>query len=687
MPLRRHALAALPLVLLSSCADDAAEAPPEPPRFGRASVAELVAAMTLDEKVEQMAGASIATVNDLYLTPANERLDIPGFRMVDGPRGVRAGKATAFPVPAARGATWDPELEREVGRAIGWEANARGATVLLAPTINLLRHPAWGRAQETYGEDTTLLGAMGTAFVQGAQENVLACAKHFAANSIEDTRMEVDVTIDERTLREVYLPHFKRVVQDGRVACVMSAYNKVNGAYASENAHLLRDVLKTEWAFPGFVISDWVFGTHNTVQAAQAGLDIEMPFANHYGPALADAVRAGEVPEAVVDDAVTRILSGQMEGSAKPMAHPGDVESAAHRELARTVAARSMVLLENDGALPLDPASAGKIAVVGSLAAVARLGDEGSSAVTPTTAVTPLDGIAARAGASRTVHVPGPTLTAADEALLASVEAAVVVVGLGPEDEGEAIGMNGGDRDSLRLSAEDEALIADVAAIAPRTVVVLEAGSAIVVRPWVDGVNALVMAWYPGSEGGHAMADVLFGVTEPGGRLPVSFPRDEADLPAFDHTSPAVTYGFLHGYRHLDASGAEPEYPFGFGLSYTTFTLTNLQVSGFSPADRDIIVTVDVTNTGTRAGAEVVQAYVHPAASAVQRAPRDLRGFTRVELAPGETATVTLPIPAPSLAYFEVATGELVIEPGTYVIEVGSSSRDLPLTATVDVGG
>ncbi|MFO0554734.1 MAG: glycoside hydrolase family 3 C-terminal domain-containing protein [Polyangiaceae bacterium] len=679
---------ALSLVVFAcACGDDTTFTPPATPHFGESTTDELLAAMTLEEKVDQMHGASFAPVNDLYETPKNERLGIPGLRMVDGPRGVRAGHATAFPVAAARAATWDPELERRVGAAIGEEASAKGATVLLAPTINVLRHPAWGRAQETYGEDSTLIGDMGTAFVMGAEEHVLACAKHFAANSIEDTRFDVNVTIDERALREVYLPHFRQLVTEGGVSVVMSAYNKVNGQYASENEHLLSDILKGDWAFEGFVVSDWVFGTHSTAPAANAGLDIEMPSGTYFGPLLVEAVHNGSVDEAVIDDAVRRILDKQLAASLKPISDASVVESDEHRSLARDVAVEGMVLLKNEGVLPLaKPTGQSTVAIVGALASIANLGDTGSSAVTPTSAVAPLDGLEALVGAEHTVFLPGPSLSAADLTSLQGVDAAVVVVGLTSDDEGEGVATKGGDRETLRLSSEDEALILSVAANAPRTVVVLEAGSAIVVRPWVDQVGAVLMAWYPGLEGGNALASVLFGDAAPGGRLPVSFPADEADLPVFDHSSLEVQYGFLHGYRYLDAMGRNPEFAFGFGLSYTTFEMTNLVLDSTSKASGDVLtVSVDVENTGARAGDAVVQIYVHPESSEVERAPRDLRGFARVPLAIGEKRTVDVPLSVDAWAYFDVATNQFVLEPGDYVVEAGSSSRELPLNATVTI--
>ncbi|MSO58664.1 MAG: glycoside hydrolase family 3 protein, partial [Thermoleophilia bacterium] len=362
----------LRLLLLLPClipACSSAPAAPPPAKDLEARVAELVGQMTLEEKVEQMHGSQLYTVADLWVTPDNERLGLAGLRMVDGPRGVRAGKATTFPVGMARGATWDPELERRVGAAMGKEAAAKGASVLLAPTINTLRHPRWGRAQETYGEDTHHIGRMGTAFVLGAQEHVIASVKHLAANSIEETRFEVDVRMDERTLREVYLPHFERVVRDARPGSVMTAYNTLNGQHCSESGHLLRDILKGEWGFEGFVESDWFFGTRSTVPAAMAGLDIEMPTGLWFSFKLMQAVEEGRVPQSVVDEAVRRIVKKKLEFVRDhPTPPPASVvESAEHRALTREVAERSFVLLRNEkGALPLS--NLGSLAVVGTLA-------------------------------------------------------------------------------------------------------------------------------------------------------------------------------------------------------------------------------------------------------------------------------------------------------------------------------
>lgn len=677
---RTFLCSALAAPLAMSACDADPEAPPPPPQFGSASAEALVAAMTLDEKIDQMHGTG--AIDELFEMAPNARLGIPGLKMVDGPRGVRAGHATAFPVGAARGATWDVELEKRVGEAIGDECAAKGGSVILAPTMNVLRHPAWGRAQETYGEDTTHVGAMATAFVTGAQQHVMASAKHFAANSIEDTRFDVNVAVDERSLREVYLPHFHKVVRDAHVASVMSAYNAVNGSPMSESAHLLRDILKGEWKFDGFVESDWVFGTRSTVGAALGGLDVEMPTPVYFGALLSDAVVAGQVPMAFVDEAATRVVRKKIEfaDALAPKIDPARVESAEHLALAREVAVSSMVLLKNDAAaLPIGRAP-GTLVVVGPLADFANLGDRGSSAVTPSTSISPLAGIQAAAAPLDVVHIVGPALTPADLSTIAAASATVVIAGLTSDEEGEGLITKGGDRETLSLPPDQEKMIADVAAASARTIVVLEAGSAIVVRPFVDDVEALLMAWYPGMEGGGAIADVLFGDASPGGRLPVSFPKAEADLPPFDHTSLEVTYGFLHGYRWLDAHATDVEFPFGFGLSYSTFSLANVGV------ERDagkIVVRVDVTNTGARAGAHIVQAYVGLPGSAIERAPRDLRAFARVALAPAETRQVTLSFDEADLSIWDAAASAWKLEAGTYAVDVGSSSRDLPLHAQI----
>jgi len=665
-----------------------------------ARIDRILAKMTLEQKVSEKHGSAVAPTNGLYFTPDIPGIGIPGFRMVDGARGVSSGtgNATAFPVASLRGATLDPDLEERLGEAIGLECAAKGGNVILAPVLNNLRHPRWGRSQETYGEDTVLLARMGVGFVKGAQKHVLANAKHYAANSIENSRFVVNVVVEERTLREVYLPHFKAVIDEANVASIMSSYNQVNGSYAGQNLHLLSDILKGQWGFLGFVESDWLFGTRSTVPSALAGLDIEMPAAHFFGDPLLRAVDSdagidgGErVPASVVDDSVRRILRRIFEyGLDAPVMPPPPsvVESPEHEALAREVAEKGIVLLKNDAnALPLDRTNIHSIAVVGSLSNVANIGDHGSSNVAPSVTVTPLQGIQAAAGSVTVTSIPGDALAAADTAAVAAADAAVVVVGLTGDDEGEYIpGASPGDRTSLELSAAHVALIGAVSVANPRTIVVLEGGSAITVEGWIDGVKGLLDAFYPGSQGGAALAGILFGDVDPSGKLPVTVPTSEAELPPFDNTSSEVTYGFFHGYRYVDHNGDAPRFPFGFGLSYTTFSYANLSLSSRTVRPGgSVTATVDVTNTGSVAGDEIVELYVSAQGSSVERAVRDLKAFARVHLGAGKSQTVSLNVAAKDLAYFDTGKSAWVVEPIDYVVSVGSSSRTLPVTATVTV--
>lgn len=664
--------------------------PPPPPGLDpaiEARVDALLAEMTLEDKLAQMHGTG-PSEGELWLTAANPRLGIPGFAMTDGPRGVTAGRATCFPVGMARGATFDRDLERAIGAAIGLETAAKGGNVILAPTVNVLRHPAWGRAQETYGEDPFHLAEMGVAFVDGAQAHVIATAKHLAVNSIEDTRFEVDVTVDERTLREVYLPQFEALVKRGKVGAVMSAYNRVNGTYASEHAFLLRDVLKDEWGFSGFVMSDWFLGVHSGAPAVAAGLDVEMPTAAHFNE-LGGAAARCDLPTAVLDDAVRRILRTKLAFGldAPPAVDPAVIESAAHAELALRAARESMVLLRNkQGALPLDgmPGAAGTIAVVGALADVANLGDQGSSDAEPSRAVTPLAGMRARFG-SRIVAIERDELIPDEVAAITAASAAVVVVGLTAEDEGENLTGSGGDRDTLALPAAQVALIEQVAAANPRTIVVVEGGSAILTAPWIDDVEAVLIAWYPGQEGGTALAELLAGDVSPSGRLPIVFPAAEADLPPFDHVSLEVEYGALHGYRWLDRMGRPPAFPFGFGLSYGAVAYDELTVPAAPLAPTDTLRATVTLRSVDRRGDEVVQLYVGPGTPDAARPLRELRAFARVALTPGAPATVTLDVPLAALATFDPATGRWSVPPGEYVVQAGPNSAELPLSARIAI--
>ena len=666
----------------------------------------LLAQLTLDEKIGLMSGdtpfwpglaemmAPGGYASRPWVAGAVPRLGIPGVRFVDGPRGIILKGATTFPVSMARGATWDPALEERIGDAIGRELRALGGNHFGGVCVNLLRHPAWGRAQETYGEDPRHVGALGAALARGVQGHVMACVKHFALNSMEHARFKVDVTIDARALHEVYLSHFKRVVDAG-VASVMSAYNSVNGEWCGQNRALLTGILKEQWGFQGYIMTDFIFGLRDSRTAALAGQDIEMPFRIRWARELPALVQRGEVPSARIDDAALRVLRQQVrfaQGREPSRYPPAVVGGTAHRQLAREAAQKSLVLLKNDGAL-LPLAGARRLAVVGRLAAVPNTGDGGSSNTQPAYVVTPRDGLRAALG-ERAVDFDDGDNPERAARTAAAAEAAVVVVGYTHEDEGEYIPPDmipmfaptfpppapaeapiaakilpghghaaggfspGGDRERLTLSPRDEQLIRAVAATQPRTIVVLMVGSAVITEAWRDRVGAIVVLWYPGMEGGHALADVLLGRVNPGGRLPCTFPRRAEDLPFFDRNATRITYDLWHGYRKLARDGATAAFPFGFGLSYTTWKHTGLRLAKTRLAHTDTLeATVDVTNTGARAGDEVVQLYVSACGSRVERAARELKAFARVSLAPGETRRVALSVPVTDLAYYDPARG------------------------------
>jgi beta-glucosidase len=693
---------------------------------------ELVSAMTPEERLDCLDGDTDFWPGLVDMTTGGyrshpwpaarvERLGVPGIEFADGPRGCVVGPATCFPVAMARGAAFDPDLERRVGDAIGAELRAAGATFTGAVCINLLRHLGWGRAQETYGEDPHHVGELGVAFVEGLQRHVMACAKHFALNSMENARFTVDVTVGERALHEVYLPHFRRVAEAG-VASIMSAYNSVNGAWCGENARLLTTILREEWAWDGFVISDFMFGLRDAVASVGAGLDVEMPFRQQRAQVLADAVARGDLTEQEIDAAVTRIVATLLR-FAPTVAEPERsvvVAGPDHRALAREAAAAGTVLVHHDGStLPVDPADVRRVAVLGRLATVPNLGDGGSSDVRPPSVVTPLDGIRRRFGAERVVHDDR------DVSITAEADLVVVVVGYTAEDEGEYIDMEatgrlvhlfpplpdtpaptldadpgadggaargdsasaepapevgfrpGGDRRSLRLREGDEELITAATAVSDRVVVVVMSGSG-VVMPWLGSTAATLMIWYPGMEGGHALADVLTGRVEPGGRLPFAVPRDETDLVAFDPDATAVTYDLFHGQWLLDRNGVEPHLPFGWGLGYTSW-----EVGVVADGRSAEAVTVSVANTGPRAGSTVVQLYGGRPGSAYERPVRRLLGFAKVQAASGERRTVSIPFDLDTLAVR--VDGGWVCEPGPYELAVGLHAHDDSIRLVADL--
>ena len=560
---------------------------------------------------DMLGAASEGYKPPLYSAAAVPRLGLGGLRFIDGPRGVVRGTSTCFPVAMARAASFDYALEERVGEAIGREARAHGANVCLAPCLNLLRHPGWGRAQESYGENSEHIGEMGAAFVRGLQRHVMGCAKHFACNSIENSRFRVDVRVRPEVLGRIYLPHFKRVVDEG-VAAVMSAYNSLNGEWCGQNHWLLTSILKERWGFDGFVVSDWVFGIRDGVKAVNAGLDLEMPSRLFIDDRVAKAVARGLVPRSRVDDAALRLVRQQLRFAAVGDGEygPDIIACDEHRALAREAATKGIVLLRNKTVqgrpvLPLNCRELHRVSVIGRLAAVPDTGDRGSSNVTAPYVVTPLEGLRAALEplGVEVLHDDGSQPERAS-ALAAGSDCAIVVAGYDYRDEGEYMGefpppgfkrllprpplslipkalitaarlhrrgdgvFGGGDRRCLTLHDDEEALIQSIAAANHRTIVVLICGSAVLMERWRHSVAGILILWYPGMEGGHALADIVLGRKKPAGRLPFSIPTSADHLPPFDPDASVVEYGELHGQALLDHLGVPAAYPYRFGLTY-----------------------------------------------------------------------------------------------------------------------
>jgi beta-glucosidase len=661
-----------------------------------------------------------------YVHGAVDRLGIPGTRFVDGPRGCVAGHGTAFPVSMARGATWDVELEERVGEAIGREIRAQGGNFFGGVCINLLRHPAWGRAQETYGDDPHHLGELGAALIRGAQRHVMACAKHFALNSMENARTVVDVQADEATLHDVYLPHFKRATDEG-VAAIMASYNSVNGEWAGQNEYLLTTVLRELWQWDGITVTDFVFGIRDGVTSLAAGMDIEEPCAQQRAAHLRPALDDGTASWDWVERAGLRILATQLRSYAARTSIDGGPETMAndhHRALARTVAARSTVLLRNEPVqgsrlLPLDPAIA-SIAVIGRLAVAANMGDHGSSHVRPPSTVSPIDGLRAAYPNASVALVADDDIAAAVDAA-AAADVAIIIAGYTAEDEGEYLGegMNspelmalfpplppehaaqmpssdtdsgdrtdatpfsaGGDRVTLTLRPFDEDLIRAVADANHRTVVAIVAGSAVMTEGWRDRVPAILMMWYAGMEGGHALADVLSGKANPSGRLPFSVPTSTEHLPYFDRDATSIVYDRFHGQRLLDRLGVAAAYPHGFGLSYTTFEITDALVT--DRATDAILLQVTVRNTGQHGGHHVVQVYGRRSTGSYA-GEHVLAGFAAIEVPAGGTAQVAVRVDLLPLAEWDPEARHRV-RPAVrdVVLEVGSYAHD-PASVIVDL--
>lgn len=669
------------------------------------AVRRLVKKMTMKEKLNQLAGdwgrtgyiklgVRFGLLKQYCIVYAgrDKKNEIQPIAFSDGPRGITVGRSTCFPVAMARAATWDTELEKRVGDAIGKEARAQHVNYFAGVCINLLRHPGWGRAQECYGEDPWLTGKMGVAVTNGVQRhNVMACAKHFALNSTENSRFYVDVQIDDRTLREVYLLHYQMVIDAG-VASIMSAYNKVNGEYCGHNKWLLSDVLREEMGFEGFVSSDWIWGIYDGVKAVNAGMDMEMPMEMFSGNKLRKAVEKGALSRKAIDRCVSRILRIKLRFLSRNdlMEYSESlVACEAHRNLAREVAEKSMVLLKNDHQLlPLDKNKVKKISVVGKLSVSKNTGDKGSSFFNPRYVVTPFEGISDYLDGTADVVYTDASNTKELEETLSRADAVLVVAGYGPKEEGEYLINNqkaqrsreevadkAGDRFDLTLLPDDVKMIERVSSMNEKTIVALVGGSAILCEQWKNKVPAILMAWYSGMEGGNALARILFGDVNPGGKLPFTVPVSEKQLPSFDPFSERVKYDYYHGYTLFDKEDLEPAFPFGFGLSYTAFTIS-APIIEKQEIDEDggIDVVVTVKNTGRVKGDEVVQLYVGFSHSVVNRPVKLLRGFKRVTLNPGETKEVLLKVKAKDVAWYNPNTRKWEIEKMEYEVYTGASS-------------
>jgi len=660
--------------------------------------------LTLDEKASLTSGA------DFWTTKAIDRIGLPSIMMTDGPHGLRkqAGgtdhlglsssvPATCFPPAVGIGSTFDPQIIERVGAAIGIEAAIEDVAVVLGPGINIKRSPLCGRNFEYFSEDPIVSGILGAASVRGVQsQGVGTSLKHFAANNQEFDRMRASSDIDPRPLHEIYLRGFERVVTEVQPWTVMCSYNRINGVYASEDPWLLTRVLRDDWGFDGLVVSDWG-AVNDRVAGVAAGLDLEMPSSGGRTDAqLVAAVRAGELSESVLDTAADRAIDLVRKAAQRPPVEgPLDVE--AHHELAREAAGRSIVLLKNDGdLLPLDPGM--RIAVIGAFATEPRFQGAGSSLINPTRVDRALDELRAVAGDAVSYAagfgVEGGAIAASgrtaedlrDEAVAAAsaADVAVVFLGLPAAEESE-----GFDREHIDLPAAQLAVLDAVIEANPATVVVLSNGG-VVALPFADRVPAILETWLLGQAGGGAVADVLFGTVNPSGKLTETVPVRLEDNPSFGNFPGEfghVRYGegVLVGYRWYDAKGLDVTFPFGHGLSYTTFSYGDAEVS--TTADGDLTVTVDVTNTGSRDGREIVQVYAAPVTSAVQRAPRELKAFSSVAIAAGQTVSVELVVPRADLAYWDVRVDRWIVEPGAYRLEVAASSRDIRSSVIVEVEG
>jgi len=645
----------------------------------------LVRAMTLEEKISQI------HMRDLKEFPREvigiERLGLPAFKISNGPAGAGPGNsrtpqpATALPSALALAASWDPKLAEVFGRLAAEEIASRGEHLLEAPGLNIARVPHNGRNFEYFGEDPFLAARMGVAEVLGIQSaGIVAEPKHYAANNQENARKTINEVIDERTLREIYLPAFEATVKEAKAGAVMCAYPSINGQFSCENVHLLKDILRGEWGFKGFVQSDYT-ATRSAVGNATAGLDLAMK-PDHYDAEMKNAIASGHISESVLDTMLIRRFSVMFQiGWFDHPPLPGIIPAEKNGAIAREIGEQGAVLLKNrDNQLPLNPSTIHSIALIGPYAGAAHTGGAGSSAVTPLYTVAPIDGIKHVAGQALTVNYLDGTDPQAAATLAKTSDVAIVMVG--NKDRENA------DRANLSLQEGQDALISTIAAANPHTIVVLKTGGA-VLMPWLERVPAVLVAWYPGEEDGNIVANVLFGKTNPSGKLPLTFPKLEFEVPTntpqqYPGVNGTAVYseGLEVGYRWYDAHKIEPLFPFGFGLSYTSFKIDRLRTS--TTADGGVKAELDVTNTGTREGGEVIQIYVGAQPGSAEP-PHQLRGFTKTTLKAGETRHISITLDGRAFSVWDTKLNCWKVVKGTYTVWAGNSSRDLRLQASIKI--
>lgn len=664
----------------------------------------IIDSLSLEEKVSLMSGN--ITLKDMmsemevnpdahynhvpYGAGGLKEHNVPPMLFCDGPRGVvcSKGKSTCFPVSMLRGASFDTDLERRIGQAIGKEVRAYGGNLFAGVCINLPYNPGWGRSQETYGEESFHLGEMGKALSLGVQdENVIACVKHYAFNQMEISRFKVSVDCDKRTEREVYLPHFKKCVDAG-AGSIMSSYNLYKGTKCGHHDYLLNKVLKEEWGFDGFIMSDFGWGVRDTVEAANGGQNMEMCGTEFFGDKLVQAVKEGQVPESKIDDAALRIIRTMLAFSeADDKVYDQSILGCKeHIALALESARKGITLIQNKEALlPLKREQLNKIVVLGQLGNKENTGDHGSSQVFPAYTITPLQGIANLAPNADLVYYNGENLEHSKE-LASNADVVIFVVGYDHADEGEFIsaeqsdnytGAVGGDRvRSLGLHEDEICLLKEVGPMNHNSVAVLLGGNMIMMEEWKDSVSAVLMAYYPGMEGGTAIAEILFGEINPSGKLPYVIPHKECDLPQINWDTDTQYYDYYHGYAKLEKEHIEPAVHYGFGLSYTQF---NIEDASFESDGACVKASCKITNVGNCEGTEVVQMYVGFENSEVDRPVKLLRGFTRVSLKQGESKKVEIKCPFDELMWYNPKTEMFEFENMEYQVYIGTSSDNKDL--------